>query len=79
MRIIINGTEKRFQMKLTVEVLIEQLGLDRRKIAVERNREIVSKTEFSSTNLCDGDEIEIVHFIGGGAWNLKHGDNNLEN
>ena len=66
MRIIINGTENLFEMDLTVETMVEQLGLDRRKIAVERNREIVPKTEFSSTNLCDGDEIEIVHFIGGG-------------
>ncbi len=66
MRIIINGTENLYKIGLTVETMVEQLGLDRRKIAVERNREIVPKTEFSSTNLCDGDEIEIVHFIGGG-------------
>ena len=67
MHIIVNGTKKLFQEPLTVEKLLEQLGLDKRKLAVERNREIVPKTEFTLVDLCDGDEIEIVHFIGGGG------------
>ena len=67
MHIIVNGTKKHFQEPLTVEKLLEQLGLDKRKLAVERNREIVPKTEFTLVCLCDGDEIEIVHFIGGGG------------
>ena len=66
MHIILNGTKKLFQEPLTVEKLLEQLGLDKRKLAVERNREIVPKGEFTVVNLRDGDEIEIVHFIGGG-------------
>ena len=51
--------------------LIRELGLDERKIAVELNREIVTKTNFSSVRLCEGERIEIVHFIGGGIGSIE--------
>ena len=66
MQIILNGTEKNFQDQISIATLIRELRLDERKIAVERNREIVPRTAFNSVNLCEGDKIEIVHFIGGG-------------
>ena len=66
MQIILNGTEKNFQDQISIATLIRELGLDKRKIAVERNREIVPSTAFNSVSLCEGDKIEIVHFIGGG-------------
>jgi|TARA_Y100000588_G_C13486618_1_gene599151 thiamine biosynthesis protein ThiS len=66
MQIILNGTEKNFQDQISIATLIRELGLDKRKIAVERNREIVPRTAFNSVSLCEGDKIEIVHFIGGG-------------
>tara|TARA_B100000686_G_scaffold266941_1_gene281949 strand:+ start:1379 stop:1612 length:234 start_codon:yes stop_codon:yes gene_type:complete len=71
MHIILNGTEKNFPNQITVATLIQELGLDERKIAVELNREIVPKTEFSSVSLCEGDKIEIVHFIGGGIGSIR--------
>lgn len=71
MHIILNGTEKNFQERISVANLLRELGLDERKIAVERNREIVPKTEFSSITLCEGDKIEIVHFIGGGIGSIE--------
>ena len=77
MHIIVNGTKKLFQEPLTVEKLLDQLGLDKRKLAVERNREIVPKAEYTVVNLCDGDEIEIVHFIGGGAYKLQRKSNGI--
>ena len=46
--------------------LLESLSIDPRKIAVERNLEILPKGEYASTQLTDGDSIEIVHFVGGG-------------
>lgn len=46
--------------------LIAQLGLDTRKVAVERNREIVPRSQYNAVMLDAADEIEIVHFIGGG-------------
>ena len=78
MHIIVNGTKKLFQEPLTIEKLLEELGLDKRKLAVERNREIVPKAEFTVVNLCDGDEIEIVHFIGGGAYSLQRESNDID-
>ena len=46
--------------------LLAALSLDARKVAVERNLEIVPRSLFARTALADGDRIEIVHFIGGG-------------
>ena len=50
----------------TVEALVALLGLDRRKLAVERNLEIVPRSAFGATALAEGDRIEIVAFVGGG-------------
>jgi len=61
----ING-EAREITAVTVARLVGELGLDPRKVAVERNLEIVPKSQFEATALSDGDRIEIVHFIGGG-------------
>jgi sulfur carrier protein len=66
MRLLINGEEHDFDAGLDVEGLVAALGLDARKLAVERNLEIVPKSRYAATALCDGDRLEIVHFIGGG-------------
>ena len=50
----------------TVAALVDELGLDRRKVAVERNLEIVPRSLHAATGLADGDRIEIVQFVGGG-------------
>lgn len=67
MNLVING-EDHYDLPepLTVSSLIEHLGLPEKKIAIERNREIVSKSTFKTTELFDGDVLEIIHFIGGG-------------
>jgi thiamine biosynthesis protein ThiS len=49
-----------------VAALVAELGLDGRKVAVERNLEIVPRSAYSRTSLADGDRIEIVAFVGGG-------------
>jgi thiamine biosynthesis protein ThiS len=64
-RLTLNG-EPREIAAATVARLVAELGLDSRKVAVERNLEIVPKSQFEATALDDGDRIEIVHFIGGG-------------
>ena len=46
--------------------LIDLLGLDTRKVAVERNQAIVPRSIYAATWLSAGDQLEIVHFIGGG-------------
>lgn len=67
MNLIINGEIQSFDAPITVEQLLDQIGLDSRKVAVERNLEIVPKSKYSGARLDDGDKLEIVHFIGGGA------------
>lgn len=66
MQIILNGEPRAAAAGLSVEALLQELGIDMRKVAVERNLEIVPKSAFAATALEDGDRLEIVHFIGGG-------------
>lgn len=67
MDIKINGEERSIDAPMTVEQLLGDLGLDTRKVAVERNLEIVPKSVYGDISVADGDNLEIVHFIGGGA------------
>jgi thiamine biosynthesis protein ThiS len=62
----LNGDEKTIRAALSVWALVEQLGLDPTKVAVERNLEIVPKSQFADVLIMDADRIEIVHFVGGG-------------
>ncbi len=64
--ITVNGTARRVDAGQTVAVLLVALGLDRRKVAVERNEAIVPRSHYDTTELAPGDQLEIVHFIGGG-------------
>lgn len=66
MDITVNGEKKRVEAPMTVAGLLAALELTSRKIAVERNLEIVPKSLFGETALADGDNIEIVQFVGGG-------------
>ena len=61
----INGTELDLAGKPLAEYL-ESAGYDPKRIAVERNGAILPKSRYSETILSDGDEIEIVTFVGGG-------------
>lgn len=65
MRLFING-EERNEAAVTIAHLVARLGLDGRKVAIERNLAIVPRTLWSETALGDDDRIEIVHFVGGG-------------
>ena len=67
MQVQINGEARNFDGPLTVESVLQRLGFDPRKIAVERNLEIVPKGSYGGTPVTDGDKLEIIHFIGGGA------------
>jgi thiazole synthase len=67
MNITINGESRNLAVPQTVAELLGELGLDVRKVAVERNLEIVPKSQYRAIALADGDRLEIVHFIGGGA------------
>ena len=66
MFITINGERKEFSDNLNVAELLSQIGIDPRKIAVERNLQLIKRAEYDTTPLNDDDEIEIVNFVGGG-------------
>jgi len=67
--ITINGEPKSFPRALSVRDLLAGLGLDPAKIAVERNLEIVPRSQYAAVMAGEGDRLEIVHFIGGGDAN----------
>jgi sulfur carrier protein len=68
--LLLNGENRQFetpaQGPMSVLGLLIELGLDMRKVAVERNEEIVPRSRYAETFLVCGDQLEIVHFIGGG-------------
>jgi sulfur carrier protein len=66
MRLLLNGEERDVAGVVTIADLVAQLGLDARKVAVERNLEIAPRSTYGDTALAEGDRIEIVTFIGGG-------------
>jgi sulfur carrier protein len=65
-RVMVNGEAREVAATATVADLLAQIGLDTRKVAVERNLEIVPRSTYAATALAAGDELEVVHFIGGG-------------
>ncbi len=65
-RITVNGDAQRFEQPLVVSELIERMALAGKKIAVERNGEIVPRSAHGSTTVLDGDRLEIVVAVGGG-------------
>lgn len=67
MRLTVNGEEREFDSSLTVSQFLTELGVDPRKVALERNLEIVPRSAYEVTELSDGDRLEVVHFIGGGS------------
>lgn len=66
LRLTINGEARDIRAESTLDDLLAEIGLAARKVAVERNLEIVPRSQYATTRLADGDAIEIVHFIGGG-------------
>ncbi|MEK7850464.1 MAG: sulfur carrier protein ThiS [Deltaproteobacteria bacterium] len=66
MKITLNGEPKELQDGHTVTALLEELGIQKDRVAVELNLDIVPKRRFADTVLKDEDRIEIVSFVGGG-------------
>ena len=66
LNITINGEPRQFAGALTVAGLVEQLGYAGKRIAIERNGEIVPKSQHATTALATGDRLEIVVAVGGG-------------
>lgn len=66
MRITINGQTRDLAAPISVQALAEQLQLNLKQVAIERNLEIIPRSRYGEVILDEGDRIEIVQFIGGG-------------
>ena len=67
MKVFVNGESRELSGSPSLADLITQLELPATRIAVELNREVVRRNDWSGTMLNEDDRIEIVHFVGGGA------------
>lgn len=66
MNITLNGDPHELQGPLSISALLHQLEIDARRVAVELNLTVVKKAAYDSSVITDGDEVEIVNFVGGG-------------
>ena len=66
MQITLNGDPYEISAPLTIAALLATLEIDARRVAVEHNYVVVKRTGFETTTVGDGDEVEIVNFVGGG-------------
>jgi sulfur carrier protein len=66
LELVINGEPRSFPAPLTVAQLVETLALTGKRIAVEKNGEIVPRSKHAETALASGDRLEIVVAVGGG-------------
>jgi thiamine biosynthesis protein ThiS len=67
MIIVLNGDRLELGGPLTVADLLVQLNIDARRVAVEHNLNVVKRALFGETIVQDGDQVEIVNFVGGGS------------
>ncbi|MFO7995101.1 MAG: sulfur carrier protein ThiS [Marinobacter sp.] len=66
MQVQVNGDPMELPEEATVAVLIDQLALAGKRLAVEVNEDIVPRSQYTEFSLSDGDRVEVVHAIGGG-------------
>ncbi len=64
--IVVNGEPREALQGIAVVKLVEQMGLDPGRVAIERNLEILPRARWQETQVAAGDRFEIVHFVGGG-------------
>lgn len=72
--IVVNGKSREVPNGLTLNALLAHLEIKPERVAIERNRAIVRKPEWATTEVLTGDQLEIVWFVGGGSSSYKYGD-----
>ena len=65
-RITLNGDSRVLERRMTIAELLADLEIDSRRVAVERNFVVVKRDAYGKTTVDEGDQIEIVNFVGGG-------------
>ena len=71
MKITLNGDPFELPAPLTVSELLSHLQIDPRRVAIEHNLVVIKRHTFETTTVADGDQVEIVNFVGGGTSNLE--------
>ena len=66
LNVTVNGDARRVNGGATIAGMLRELGIDPKRVAVERNLAIVPKSTLEDVRVEDGDQYEIVHFVGGG-------------
>ena len=66
MKIVLNGDAFELAGPRTVSALLKELAIDARRVAVEHNLVVLKRAAFETTEVRDGDQVEIVNFVGGG-------------
>ena len=64
--ILVNGEQRRVAAALNIAQMLTALGVDPLRVAVERNRAVVPRSSLTEVLVEDGDQFEVVHFVGGG-------------
>ena len=67
MTVVVNGRERAVASGSCISDLIAALELKAERLAVELNQKIIRRADWDSTSLSEGDRVEVVHFVGGGA------------
>ncbi len=78
MNITLNGEKKNIPENINVRGLLEHLGIQHQRVAVELNETIVKKDQYDSTAVKEGDALEVVSFMGGGRFSSEQGVRNSE-
>lgn len=63
---IVNGKEMSFKQGITVIELLNEINIDKDKVVVEVDMEIIDKNEYSKKKLCTASKVEVIRFVGGG-------------
>ena len=71
MKITLNGDPFELPAPVTVSELLSQLQIDPRRVAIEHNLVVIKRNTFDTTRVAEGDQVEIVNFVGGGSSNLQ--------
>jgi thiamine biosynthesis protein ThiS len=66
LRLYVNGEYREFSDTISLDQLVNELELPALRVAIEVNRKVIRRADWSSTLIKDGDRVEIVHFVGGG-------------
>lgn len=66
MNIVVNGEKKELSGELNLQELLKKLDLPTERVAIEVNKMVIRKKDWTTINIKDADQIEIIHFVGGG-------------